>query len=339
MADVTVDSNSTGAADKRPFFVLAPMDDVTDTVFRQVVATCAAPDMFFTEFVNVDGLMSVGRPNLLKKLRFVESEGKVIAQLWGLKPENFRAVAEQIADGSLARELSLPDCINFAGIDLNMGCPAKSEVRNGACAALIRRDSWPLAGEIIRATQEGAAGRLPVSVKTRVGFSAVDMEWFDFLLGFDLAMLTVHGRTRKQMSKVPADWELIGQVREKRDLAGVQTLIVGNGDVESRSHGLELAEKYRLDGVMIGRGIFHDPFVFAEHSPWETYTKEQRIELYHAHVQLFAETWQHGERPVHTLNKFCKVYIQGFDGAKELREKLMSALNTDELLDTLSRTT
>ncbi len=319
----------------KPFFVLAPMDDVSDTVFRQVIADCAAPDLFFTEFVNVDGLMSVGRPHLLKKLRFAEKEGRVVAQLWGLNPDNFRAVATQIADGSLARELGLPDGVNFAGIDLNMGCPAKSEVKNGACAALIRRESWPLAEQIIRATQEGAAGNLPVSVKTRTGFTTVDMEWFDFLLRFDLDMLTVHGRTRKQMSKVPADWDLIGQIRQKRDDLGVHTLIVGNGDVESRAHGEELAKKHGLDGIMIGRGVFHDPFVFAEQSPWETYTKEQRIDLYRKQVALFAVTWQAGERPVHTLNKFCKIYIQGFDGAKELREQLMAASDTTELLHIL----
>ncbi len=320
----------------KPFFVMAPMDDVSDTVFRQVIAETDAPDLFFTEFVNVDGLMSPGRPNLLKKLRFASKEGRVVAQLWGLNPDNFRAVASQIADGSLASELGLPDGVNFAGIDLNMGCPAKSEVKNGACSALIRRESWPLAEQIIRATQEGAAGKLPVSVKTRTGFSAVDMEWFDFLLRFDLDMLTVHGRTRKQMSKVPADWDLIGQVREKRDAAGVRTLIVGNGDVENRAHGEELAKKYKLDGIMIGRGVFHDPFVFAKESPWESYSKEKRIALYKKQVELFAQTWQDGERPVHTLNKFCKIYVQGFDGAKELREKLMSANSPEELLGMLS---
>ncbi len=322
----------TGGELPRPFFVLAPMDDVSDTVFRQVIADCAAPDLFFTEFVNVDGLMSVGRPHLLKKLRFAEKERRVVVQLWGLNPDNFRAVAAQIADGSLARELGLPDGVNFAGIDLNMGCPAKSEVNNGACAALIRRESWPLAEQIIRATQEGTAGKLPVSVKTRVGFSEVDMEWFDFLLRFDLDMLTVHGRTRKQMSKVPADWDLIGQIRQKRDDLGVDTLIVGNGDVESRAHGEELAAHYELDGIMIGRGVFHDPYVFAGQSPWETYTKAQRIDLYRKQVALFATTWQAGERPVQTLNKFCKIYIQGFDGAKELREQLMAAGDTTELL-------
>ena len=331
----------------RPFFVLAPMDDVTDTVFRQVVADMAAPDLFFTEFVNVDGLMSPGRPNLLKKLRFAASEGRVVAQLWGLKPENFRAVADQIADGSLARELGLPDGINFAGVDLNMGCPAKSEVRNGACAALIKLENRALAGQIIEATREGLAGRLPLSVKTRVGFNEVDLTWFDFLLAQNLDMLTVHGRTRKQMSKVPADWGLIGKVREMRDMAGVKTLIVGNGDVLSRAQGEKLARRYKLDGIMIGRGIFHDPFVFApnlnlEDCPlgrlsetWQELAPKERVELYRRHVWLFAETWQQGERPVHTLNKFCKMYIQGFDGASSLRENLMAAKSTDELLQLL----
>ena len=322
---------------QKPFFVLAPMDDVTDTVFRQVIADCAPPDIFFTEFVNVDGLMSPGRPNLLKKLRFATKEGRVVAQLWGLNPDNFRSVAQQIADGSLAHELGLPDGVNFAGVDLNMGCPAKSEVKNGACAALIRRESWPLAEQIIRATQEGLADRLPLSVKTRLGFSAVDMEWFDFLLRFDLDMLTVHGRTRKQMSKVPANWELIGAVREKRDALGVSTRIVGNGDVVDRAQGEELARKYALDGIMIGRGVFHSPFAFLEDGPieWENYDKAKRIALYRRHVELFAATWRAGERPVQTLNKFCKIYIQGFDGAKELRERLMAAGTTTELLQIL----
>ena len=186
----------------RPFFVVAPMDDVTDTVFRQVVQSTHAPDLFFTEFVNVDGLQSPGRPKLLKKLRFVEPEKSLVVQLWGLKPENFRKTAEQIADGTFAKELGLPEGVNFVGIDLNMGCPAKSEVQNGACSALIK--NRPLASEIIKATQEGVAGRLPISVKTRLGFLEIDHTWLEFLLEHKLDMITVHGRTKKEMSKVPA---------------------------------------------------------------------------------------------------------------------------------------
>lgn len=375
----------------KPFFVLAPMDDVTDMVFRQVVASTAAPDLFFTEFVNVDGLMSIGREHLLKKLRFAANEGRVVVQLWGLKPENFRAVAEQICDGTLYEELGIPLCpvhhssssgafsprsaegavqmvprvstgeekgaraekigsasgsarrqddrcvCGFVGVDLNMGCPAKSEVHSGACAALIRPESRGLAEEIIAATREGLAGRLPLSVKTRVGFTEVDMTWFDFLLRQDLDMLTVHGRTRTQMSKVPADWNLIGRVRQMRDELGVKTLIVGNGDVLSRQQGEELAEQHKLDGIMIGRGVFHDPFVFLEDGPikWAAYDKAMRLDLYRRHVELFAATWLEGERPVHTLNKFCKIYVNGFDGAKEMREQLMVATSIEQLRHTL----
>src|SRR6476659_1566555 len=171
----------------RPFFVLAPMDDVTDTVFRQVVADCAAPDVFFTEFVNVDGLQSPGRAKLIKKLQFTAKEKPVIAQIWGKNPENFCKTANELVE------------MGFAGIDLNMGCPEKTVVKNGCCSALI--NNRELAAEIIKATQEGAAGRVPVSVKTRIGFSQIDLTWLEFLLGLKLDMLTIHGRTRKEMSE------------------------------------------------------------------------------------------------------------------------------------------
>ncbi len=308
------------------------MDDVTDTVFRRIIADCAVPDLFFTEFVNVDGLQSPGRTRLLKKLRFTAGETRLVAQLWGLKPENFQKTAEQIADGTFAREFGLPEGVNFVGIDLNMGCPAKSEVNSGACAALIKNPE--LAVRIIKATQAGA-GHLPVSVKTRLGFNEVDFSWHELLLHQNLSMLTVHGRTRKEMSKVPARWEDINYVRELRDRIAPQTIIVGNGDVESREQGEELAARYKLDGIMVGRGVFHDPYVFAAKSPWQDITREERIALYAKHVKLFAETWTGKDRPVVTLNKFCKIYINGFDGAKELREKLMNAGSAAELLELL----
>jgi len=321
----------------RPFFVLAPMDDVTDTVFRQVIASLASPDLCFTEFVNVDGLMSPGRPKLLKKLRFVESEKNLVAQLWGLNPENFKSVADQIASGTIARELGLPEGYNFVGVDLNMGCPAKSEVQNGACSALIRIENRDLAGEIIEATREGLAGRLPLSVKTRLGFNEVDMSWFEFLLGCDLDMLTVHGRTRKEMSKVPAHWDLVGEVSKLRDTLAPDTLIVGNGDVTSYAQGKGLAATYGLNGIMIGRGIFGDPYVFSPNSRWESVPADERTDLYRRQVELFSNTWQARERNIKTLNKFCKVYVNGFDGAKELRERLMAAGSTEELLALLAK--
>jgi tRNA-dihydrouridine synthase len=137
------------------------------------------------------------------------------------------------------------------------------------------------------------------------------------------------------MSKVPADWDQIGRIRELRDRLAPDTLIVGNGDVMSRLQGLELANKYQLDGIMIGRGIFHDPFVFAGQSPWPTYSADQRKDLYKKHIKLFQATWQRGERPLHTLNKFCKIYINGFEGAGKLREPLMRANDPETLLEYL----
>lgn len=307
----------------KPFFVLAPMDDVTDTVFRRIVAECARPDLFFTEFVNVDGLQSPGRPRLLKRIQFTNQEQPLIAQIWGKTPENYYKTAQELVE------------MGFAGIDINMGCPEKTVVKNGCCSALI--NNRPLAQEIIRAVQEGAAGRVPVSVKTRLGFNDVDLTWPEWLLGQNLGMLTIHGRTRKEMSDVPAHWDLIGEVRHLRDHIAPKTLLVGNGDVKNRRHAQELAAKYTLDGVMIGRGVFRDPFAFAEASPWQTYTKEQRIELYKRHVTLFANTWTEQDRRVATLGKFCKIYINNFDGAKELREQLMRAHSTAELLSMLDQ--
>jgi tRNA-dihydrouridine synthase len=364
----------------KPFFILAPMDDVTDTVFRQVVFECAKPDLSFTEFVNVDGLQSPGREHIIHKLKLSDREGPVIAQLWGLNPDNFYKTAKEISDGTLVAEanalqgkdekrselyspyserasesLTQQGVANtggaagsasrqasvvrgkrmgFAGVDLNMGCPVKTVTKNGACAALI--NNRELAGEIIDATKEGA-GSLPVSVKTRVGFTTVDTSWIEYLLGKKiLNMLSIHGRTAKQMSSVPADWDLIGQARELRDSLSPDTLIVGNGDVMNRKQGLELAEKYQLDGVMIGRGILHDTFAFSNDSPWENWDKEQKLGLFAKHIGLFLETYgESGRRRFEPLRKFCKLYINGFDSASELRAAFMNTKTPQEALELL----
>jgi tRNA-dihydrouridine synthase len=313
-----------------PFFVLAPMDDVTDTSFRQIIQNTSSPDLFFTEFVNVDGLESPGRDKLIRKLKFVESETKLIAQLWGLIPENFYKVASQIADGSLARELGLTSS-NFIGVDLNMGCPQKNEISSGACAALM--NNRELAEEIIEATKKGLDGKLPISVKTRIGFSEIDYSWPEFLLKQNLNMLTIHGRTKSQKSNGLANWQAIVKIREIRDLISPNTLIIGNGDVLSREQGLDYINEYKLDGIMIGRGIFHDPFVFSKNSPWPNYSKKQRLDLYRAHVNIFKNTWINNERPIHVLNKFTKVYINDFSGAKDIRMKLMNCKSADSLLE------
>jgi tRNA-dihydrouridine synthase len=304
----------------KPFFVLAPMDDVTDTVFRRVVADCAPPDLYFTEFVNVDGLQSPGRKNLLKKLQFTEKETPLIAQIWGKKPENYYKTTKELID------------MRFAGVDINMGCPVKKVIKDGCCSALI--NDRGLAGEIIKATQE-AAGDFPVSVKTRLGFREADLSWIEFLLQQKLNMLTIHCRTVKQMSKVPAQWEYMNEIKKLRDAISPTTLLVVNGDIMSKKHGEEIVEQYGLDGAMIGRGIFHDPYAFADESPWPNMSEQDKKELYAKHVKLFADTWKDSERRVQTLNKFCKLYINDFPNSSELRAKLMEAKSTDELLELL----
>lgn len=307
----------------RPFFILAPMDDVTDVVFRQIVNSCARPDLSFTEFVNVDGLQSSGREHLLHKLKLAKGEGPVVAQLWGLNPENFYKTTKELAG------------MGFAGVDLNMGCPVKTVIKNGACAALISNRT--LAGEIIDATKEAAGNTLPVSVKTRVGLTTVDVSWIEFLLNKKiLNMLSIHGRTAKQLSNVPADWDLVGQARQLRDSLSPSTLIVGNGDVMSRGQGEALAKKYKLDGIMIGRRALHDPFAFAEHSPWQGWDKTQRLDLFAKHINLYLKTYQDKERNFQALRKFCKLYINGFDGASELRSEFMEAKTPQEALKLLN---
>jgi len=299
------------------------MDDVTDTVFRRIIAEIAPPDLYFTEFVNVDGLQSAGRTKLLPKLQFSEIERPIIAQIWGKKPENFYQTSKELV------------AMGFSGIDINMGCPDKAVVRNECCSALMNNRS--LAIEMIEATKEGSAGKIPISVKTRLGFNEIDLSWHRLLLQHQLQALTIHGRTKAELSNVPAHWNVIGDIRLLRDEIAPSTKIIGNGDVLNRSQGRYLAIKYQVDGIMIGRGIFHDPFVFSDSSLWNSYTKEQKIKLYTKHVELFLDTWKHGERRINTLNKFCKIYIQGFDGAKELREKLMGQQSAADLLQALDK--
>lgn len=299
----------------RPFFILAPMDDVTDVVFREVVAVVGKPDVFFTEFTSVEGLCSAGREKLLPRLKFTQNQRPIVAQIWGEKAENFRKVA-----GELVK-------MGFDGIDINMGCPEKGVVRRGQCAGLI--ENHQLAGEIIKATLAGAAGKIPVSIKTRIGIKKiVTDEWIPFLLQFPLAAITVHGRTVKQMSKVPAQWEEIGHSVQLRNRLSAETLIIGNGDVKDRDHGKELAEKYGVDGIMIGRGIFENILAFSSKS--YVLSIKERVELLVNHARLFDKTWG-STKPFVLMRKFAKIYIKDFPGASELRAKIMQTNSLKEL--------
>lgn len=303
------------------------MDDVTDTVFRRIVADCAAPDYTMTEFVNVDGLCSVGRPRIIHKLSDKLDTTPVIAQIWGRNPDNFEQIAREIADGTIP---------GFVGVDLNFGCPEKTVVKNECCSALQQPHLRDKALAIIKATQKGLDGRLPLSIKTRLGFDKIDYSWHELLLEQKPAMLTVHVRTTRQMSKVPAEWEAIEPIIDLRNKVSPDTKIVMNGDIMNKAQGLELAEKHGVDGIMIGRGIFHDPYAFAEQSPWPQMSREERIALLKRHIELHLKNYPNAERPFNPIKKFAKIYISNFDGASELRDKIMHTNTAEDALELLS---
>ena len=319
-------------AHKRPLFILAPMDDVTDTVFRQVISSCAKPDLCFSEFVNVDGLVSKGRKNLLRKLDFAQSEPPLVAHIWGLNTEHFKKIAANIASGKLAEEMGLP--CNFAGIDINMGCPVRNVIKTGACSALIKNPD--LAAEIILSVKIGAKGRLPISVKTRLGFERIDPGWSRFLLSQGIDMLSIHLRTVKEMSRVPAHFEELRRIKEERDRLSPNTLVVANGDISNRAHGQKVITKYGIDGVMIGRGVFEDPFAFSNQSPWQNMTPKDKLALFMKHLSLYLQWANNPNRGVMRLNKYAKIYVSGFDGAKELREKLAKCKSIQQMMEIAS---
>ncbi|MGW7886258.1 tRNA dihydrouridine synthase [Staphylococcus xylosus] len=298
----------------RPFFVLAPMEDVTDVVFRHVVSEAGRPDVFFTEFTNTESFCHPeGIHSVRGRLTFTEDEQPMVAHIWGDKPEHFREMSIGMAE------------MGFKGIDLNMGCPVANVATKGKGSGLIQRPET--AAEIIQAAK---AGGLPVSVKTRLGYSEID-EWRDWLKHVfeqDIANLSIHLRTRREMSKVDAHWELIGEIKKLRDEIAPDTLLTINGDIPDRKTGLELAEKYGIDGVMIGRGIFHNPYAF-EKEPRE-HTSEELLGLLRLHLDLFDKYSKNESRLFKPLRRFFKIYVRGIRGASELRHQLMNTNTTDE---------
>jgi tRNA-dihydrouridine synthase len=300
----------------RPFFVLAPMEDVTDVVFRHVVSEAARPDVFFTEFTNTESYCHPeGKDSVRGRLTFTEDEQPIVAHIWGDKPEYFRQMSIGMAE------------LGFKGLDINMGCPVPNVASKGKGSGLILRPE--VVAEIIAASK---AGGLPVSVKTRLGYTDVDewRDWLTHLLKQDIANLSIHLRTRKEMSKVDAHWELIPEIKKLRDQIAPETLLTINGDIPDRQTGLELAEKYGVDGVMIGRGIFNNPFAF-EKEPREHSSKEF-LDLLRLQLDLYDKySKELGSRPFKTLHRFFKIYVRGFRGAAELRNQMMSTESTDEV--------
>ena len=305
---------------EKPILCLAPMEGVTDVAFREVIANAARPDLFFTEFTNVSSYASEkGRQNALERLQISPSDPPIIAQIWGKNPAHFSEVS------SALRSLS------FSGIDLNFGCPDKNVNRAGGGAQMIRTPG--LAVECLRNAKK-SSNSLPVSVKTRLGFSFVDeyKSWLPTLLNEHPAALTVHLRTRKEMSKVPAHYELIPEILNLRDALSPETKLLINGDIKSRADAMKLYEKYpSLDGFMIGRGVFENPYCFSldNHKP----TRSELLNLLHLHLSAYEK---YGFKKFEPLKHYFKIYVKDFPGASELRAEMMECKSIEEILETVN---
>ncbi|QOD86089.1 tRNA-dihydrouridine synthase [Weissella viridescens] len=321
VVDVAQQHPQVDGLEKLPFFTLAPMEAVTDTVFRRVVAKAAAPDAFYTEFTNA---RSISHPKakftVQGRLSFDPSEQIPVAQLWGDRPIDF--------------ELGVADVKNrgFEAVDINMGCPDSTVIKNGAGSGLIKEPDK--AAELIAASKTGG---LPISVKTRLGFNKLDTfrEWIPFLLRQDIQVLTIHLRTRKEMSKVPAHFELIDEILQMRDEIAPDTLIQINGDIKDRAQGLEIAKEHPgLDGIMIGRGIFESPFAFEDTAT--EHTLDDSLDLLRYQLDLHDEfEAEFGPTNFQKLKRFFKIYVRGFSYASDLRVALMETKTTDEVRNIL----
>jgi nifR3 family TIM-barrel protein len=313
----------------RGFSVLAPMEDVTDTVFRQIVAEAGAPDLLMTEFTSTDGLCSVARTRVVGRLRYEQKERPIVAQIWGTKPENFLRVGREVRE------------MGFDGLDINMGCPVKKIIKGGACGALINNPG--LAAELIQAAREGA-GSLAVSVKTRIGVvKPKPEEWLGFLLSQGISALTVHGRTVSQQSEGEADWNAMSLAVRLRDQAGVPTRIIGNGDVRTPQAFRQRLSETGVDGIMIGRGIFENLFLFkaireagtnhADHD-FSHLAPPEKVRFFRRHIEFHRQTW--GERGnFNVMKKFAKTYLRSFSGARDLIDAVMHTRRYAEALDVL----
>ncbi len=310
----------------KPFFALAPMEDVTDTVFREVVAGMADPEflqVLYTEFASVDGLNHpVGKKNVSHRLLVSKTERallkekniRLVVQIWGKNPELFYRIARELTDEY--------DC---DGIDINMGCPVKKVMKNGCCSALI--DQPDLATEIIMATKE--ATNLPVSVKTRTGIRMHETErWMTTIMETQPSAVILHGRTQKQQSDGLADWNEIAKGVQIRNLLSPKTIFIGNGDVNSVAQGKELAATHGLDGIMVGRGIFHNPWFFQPNR--QEPSKKERLARLLFHTQLFEKTWGN-KKNVNILKRFYKIYTSDFTDASKVRVRLMDSRSYDEI--------
>lgn len=308
----------------RPFFCLAPMANVTDAAFRRIISKYGKPDVAWTEFVSATGLCSPGRPELLTDFWYTETERPIVAQIFGSTPEHFYESALLIQE------------LGFDGIDINMGCPDKSvSCKQGSGAGLILEPE--LAQAVIRETKRGA-GPLPVSVKTRLGYNNNIIDtWLKTILETEVAAITLHARTKKELSLVPAHWEEVTKavaIRDSVDSSPNKTLLIGNGDVKSLAEGRARVAETGCDGIMIGRGIFGNPWLFNKALEGKVISTAEKLTVLIEHTKLFVELF-HDKKGFEVMKKHYKAYVNGFDGAKELRIQLMEAPTVEAIEQTI----
>lgn len=296
------------------------MLDVTDSAFRSMFAKYGKPDVTFTEFISADGLCSRGKEKLMPMLKFSEAERPIVAQIFGSNPDTIRQASALIAE------------LGFDGVDINMGCPDRSVLKSGAGAALIKTPK--LAREIIQAALAGVGStenNIPVSVKTRTGFNKKQLdEWIPELIKENISALTIHARTKKDLSQVPARWEEVKEVVDIVKASGKNILVIGNGDVKDLADGLKKSQEAGCDGIMIGRGAFGKPWLFDKNKKVDSILIEDRLRILLEHTKLF-ETLLKGVKNFAVMKKHYKAYVTGFDGAKELRVLLMEAKDYGEV--------
>jgi tRNA-dihydrouridine synthase len=298
------------------------MDDVTDLVFREIISRIAKPDVLFTEFTSADALCSKGHKKVGHRLEYTEKQRPIVAQIWGADPENFKQAATYVQESG------------FDGIDINMGCPDRSIMQKGCCAALINKKE--LVEKLIKAVREGAPN-LPLSVKTRLDATEeLTKEWISFLLSQDINALILHSRTAAELSKVPARWEELGKAVELRNKINPNVTIIGNGDVQSYQEIMEKHKTYDVDGVMVGRGIFYNPWLFEKNESAKTHTPKEYMDLLIQHTKLFNDTWGDAKN-FETMKKFFKIYIKDFDGANKFRQQLMEVKSYKEFCNIINK--
>lgn len=345
----------------KPVIGLSPMDGVTDAAFRYMVAKYGKPSVIFTEFINVEGLAH-GAVKTLPAFLYDSSEHPIIGQIYGITPENFYQAAFIVAE------------LGFDGIDINMGCPSKAVSGHGGGAGLIKTPK--LACDILRtaklAAADWAAGKtlqeagvhqdllpfirkqqkvhggppprrlLPVSVKTRLGYEKVITEsWIETLLSCEPDNITLHGRTLKQMYSGEADWNEIAKAAAIVHAAKHPTTILGNGDVKSLPDALEKIKRYGVDGALIGRAVFGEPWIFNDAAPPDL-NEKFRIALEHClkHEEIFrvnraADSTLTPGQIFAPMKKHLGWYCRGFAGAKELRMQLMACDSSSQVEEVL----